>query len=378
MWRQSSYKQIGHDKKYAPRYIFFRPSEFALRFRGQMSFFSTVKSPDSPSERPSRSYSDPGEPGPGRSDERTDRDYDDLYYDRPSRSNRGSGLRNLLLGVLFLGIAGAVFLKGMMLTGAKMGPPLAATLVTLLVLFVLARARLLNQRNGGFLALGLVLLMASLVPLGEYALTHVPVPGPLADKSATAPPPPPSAEPQTSEPELPLLTKSFPVGQASEQAARFKVLRDLSVQMGDGKSYMIKAGEVLPVADTAPGEVHFVAGDQKIALTSDTVEMIPAAGALPGGTLSPGTATQAPDLFPPAPAAGAQSEKPAQITERAQKEAIRRYPALGQIDSPENKLFRDTYTEMRQSGANDFFADPLWPLQLAELLAKREKWQRQP
>ena len=30
---------------------------------------------------------------------------------------------------------------------------------------------------------------------------------------------------------------------------------------------------------------------------------------------------------------------------------------------------------MRQSGANDFFADPQWPLQLAELLAKREKWQ---
>ena len=77
------------------------------------------------------------------------------------------------------------------------------------------------------------------------------------------------------------------------------------------------------------------------------------------------------------PAVEGQPETPAQITERAQKEAIRRYPALGEKDSPENQLFIETFQELKHTGADDFFADPEWPLQLAELLAKRENWQRQ-
>ena len=67
--------------------------------------------------------------------------------------------------------------------------------------------------------------------------------------------------------------------------------------------------------------MHFLAGDQKIALTADTVEMMPAAGTVAGGTPIPGAPGQGADLFPPAPAPGSQSERPAQITERAQKEA---------------------------------------------------------
>ena len=55
---------------------------------------------------------------------------------------------------------------------------------------------------------------------------------------------------------------------------------------------------------------------------------------------------------------------------------IRRYPALGVKGSLENQAFINLYTELRDNGGDDFFKNPEWPIELAELLAKRERWQR--
>jgi len=43
-------------------------------------------------------------------------------------------------------------------------------------------------------------------------------------------------------------------------------------------------------------------------------------------------------------------------------------------DSLENAVFVSTYKQLRDAGSADFFANPEWPIELAELLAKREGW----
>ena len=74
-----------------------------------------------------------------------------------------------------------------------------------------------------------------------------------------------------------------------------------------------------------------------------------------------------------APAEG--EETAAQVTQRAQKEALRRYPALGVKDSPANILFVETYRELRNSGS-DALKDAEWPIHLADSLARREGWEK--
>jgi hypothetical protein len=96
----------------------------------------------------------------------------------------------------------------------------------------------------------------------------------------------------------------------------------------------------------------------------------PAPSALPSETAS-------------APAAGAGSapvssspspEELKAITLSAQREAIRRFPALGIKDSLENAVFVETFQRLRESGNTEFFANPEWPIALADQLAKRDGW----
>ena len=56
---------------------------------------------------------------------------------------------------------------------------------------------------------------------------------------------------------------------------------------------------------------------------------------------------------------------------------MRRYPALAIKDSLENSMFISTYKQLRESpGSGEFFANPEWPIELAELLAKQQGWNR--
>ena len=86
-------------------------------------------------------------------------------------------------------------------------------------------------------------------------------------------------------------------------------------------------------------------------------------------------AKPAPDAPMPAAATAAATELAA-VTESAKAEAARRYPALAVKDSLENEAFITAYREIKDSGDTDFFANPEWPLELAELLATRNGWTR--
>lgn len=317
--------------------------------------------------------------------------FEPQYLDVPVQRKKSRGGKNLLWGVLIFLVALALLVQAIALLGARATLPLGTALLTLVALFVLSRSRVLRQRNGGFVALAVVSLLAAVIPLVEYGSNRL-----AAGDRGVA----------TARVELPLLTEAFKMAAPDEKSARFKVLRDLRVVIDD-KAHLIKEGEIFPVAETGNNEVRFTAGDQQIALPMNYVEMLqPATDTQSSGdelpqvvatpkaadSATPATAdASAPDsamlasadmsaadaaesLEPALP----EDASPSQITQRAQREAIRRYPALGDKNSAENQLFIETYQELKFTGATDFFADPEWPLQLAELLAKRENWQRVP
>jgi hypothetical protein len=248
-------------------------------------------------------------------------------------------------------------------------------------LFALARLRLFRQRNGGFVALGAVCLVGVLVPLVEYAWTRgsKDAAGPYEETDARLDIPSAAAD---SKSVVKSLKEEFKLRTPPPDTFGFRVLQDLRVEI-DGKKYVINEGDVFAVGELTGEDVRFTAGDEQIALPLNMVELIGS----PTPEKTAGTADTpamrepaAPEhVTPPAanPAAVASTPAksgPVNITEEAQREAIRRYPAIGLKNSPANMLFIESYQELKHSGADDFFANPEWPLALAEMLAKREGW----
>lgn len=77
----------------------------------------------------------------------------------------------------------------------------------------------------------------------------------------------------------------------------------------------------------------------------------------------------------PSPAGTASGDPAADAVNAALKEARRRYPAVGQVGSPENKAYQEAYQDL-DSRKTDFFDSPDWPIRLVELVAKQEGWKR--
>lgn len=260
------------------------------------------------------------------------------------------------------------------LVGARAILPVGVALLTAVTLFALARLRLFRQRNGGFVALGLVCLLGVSVPLVEYAWVRGSddATGQYDDtEEAPAPGEHTLSEVKT----VPRSLKEvFHLPTPSPDAAGFRVLQDLRVEI-DGKKYVIKEGDAFVVGEMTGEDVRFSAGDEQIALPLNMVELI--GGPAAAGKTSAAAASTAPPSVNPANVANTPAKSgPVNITEEAQREAIRRYPAIGVKNSPENILFVDSYQELKHSGAEDFLANPEWPLALAEMLAKREGWNK--
>jgi hypothetical protein len=139
-----------------------------------------------------------------------------------------------------------------------------------------------------------------------------------------------------------------------------KVLQDSRVLV-NGKPYLIKTGELFALDSIKEGEVVFQANELRLSLPEDAVEVT--------GIASGASASNA------APAPVPATTSAVKVTRRSQEEAVRRYPALGVKDSAENKLFVETYLDWKNS-KSELLDDPEWPLLLADLLAKREGWER--
>ncbi len=64
------------------------------------------------------------------------------------------------------------------------------------------------------------------------------------------------------------------------------------------------------------------------------------------------------------------------ITRLSKDEALKRYPALATPGTPEHSRYLDAYNEFARLRKFEFFKDPKWPLNLAELVALKEGWKR--
>jgi hypothetical protein len=77
------------------------------------------------------------------------------------------------------------------------------------------------------------------------------------------------------------------------------------------------------------------------------------------------------------PAAADPEETVSERTTRlAKDEALKRYPNLRKVGSREHSRYIQTFNEFERLHKHEFFADPAWPLNLAELLAERDGWKR--
>ncbi len=343
-----------------------------------------MKNPETPSPKPStRSYVphlvDPLAPAESREEK-----FQPRYVEVPALREHGFGRRNLAWGVIILSLALALLVAAVVLAGQKAVLSLAACLVTLTALFVLARLHIFRQRNGGFLAAAVVVLLGAIVPLidrGYEILAGISGPAAAANQAAA-----PASHPVEVEP--PLLMQAFALGKPDPAQTQVKVLKDSRVLIGE-KPFLIKTGDVFPLLEMKAGEATFAVRDLQVSLPVTVVE-------ISGGKVAKETKESAmaaalaaaknaetPKIIPasnPAPEAtttgGTSPADLAVITRSAQLEAMRRYPALAVKDSLENEIFITTYRQLKDSGNTEFFTNPEWPLELAELLATRNGWTR--
>jgi hypothetical protein len=161
--------------------------------------------------------------------------------------------------------------------------------------------------------------------------------------------------------EIPRLIDAFRLEQPDPSLPRARATRDLLTSIGD-KSYRILRNDTFLLADERGGEVVLSAGEFLARVPANAVQILaPSTSAPTGGT--------------PADDGKSPLEKQisAQLTQRAQAEAARRYPALGRAGTTENKLFVEAVNDLKNRNS-DLLDDPEWPLELAQTLAKRLGW----
>ncbi len=93
-------------------------------------------------------------------------------------------------------------------------------------------------------------------------------------------------------------------------------------------------------------------------------------------SLSPEAARKAEQALVEKLMAKLEAENPENATRFAQQEMVRRYPALEDPNSPESSAYRTAYNELARLRKFDFFKNPRWPLKIADEVAAREGWVR--
>jgi hypothetical protein len=183
------------------------------------------------------------------------------------------------------------------------------------------------------------------------------------------------------EADAPLLTQSFALPLPQGEGKQVRVLRDSRVVIAE-KPFLIKTGDRFPFVAIKGDEATFSVRDLLVSLPANVVEVVdPTALAKGVGITQPETpgqpATTAANPIagtPKVTAAAAIDADLAEVTRNAQQDAMRKYPALAVKDSMENDVFVSTYKQMRDAGNDTFFADPKWPMKLADLLAHAQGW----
>ena len=322
-------------------------------------------------------------------------EFEPRYLDVPRRRRAQlAAERNLKWGLavllLSLGLIGAALI----VSGPRALVPVVICLVTLTILWTMARLRVFHQRNGVFFATAIVCLIGASIPMierGYLELDRMAHAAPVisepiaaapptaieeaapASQKAPEPPPVASIEP---EPDLPSLVDAMKVPVPSDSnASLVRIVESTKILVGR-KAYMLNAGDTFTLDDIKNGKVTFLANGLRLSVPEKAVELMSAAGGEP--EVANGLPDEAPAaIAPPRSPQPHVSDREAsgEATARAQEEAIRRYPAIGVKGSVENALFLERFHKMKEERP-EFFDEEEWPLFLAEGVAKEQGWVR--
>ena len=290
------------------------------------------------------------------------------YVDLPERHQAvRAGRRNLFWGVALLFAALVLLGLATFIGGGRAMLWPVASLITFTILWVLARLRVFRQRNGIFLGIAFVALIGSMLALCERGFSSLAAS--RAAGRAEVPTVSVGASPSAAQvPEVPLLTEALNLPPPDPaEGSRVKILKESEVTIGR-RNYRVLAGDTFPFEEASGGEVTFAAGEFLAKIPATAVQILGPQRVQPGGG-RPASGVGTDELAPAATADPASIE----IERRARAEAIRRFPALGIKNSPENREFVRTYNELKRK-QSAMLEDPEWPIRLAEILAKDSGW----
>ena len=288
------------------------------------------------------------------------------YVDVPASPERAVGPRNLAWGVIFLVAAFCAYWFALIFSGHNATRSVIASLGTFGLIWLFYSLRVLRQRHGIFLALSAILLFGAAMPLVERAFSgldrlarerlaeepaapklDVAPPAPMTAKNAPPAPVAPELPPAPEVPEKPAAeppddgtVRELLVPPPPATAKKvIEITEDVETKIG-GRRYTVKKGDTFEFVSIKDGMTTFKAGKDLATVSSDVAKF--------------------------------------RLTHEelyllAQKEAMRRYPALSEKFSEENQKYVEASRELKET-LPDFFKAPDWPLRLAEQLAATHGW----
>ena len=283
----------------------------------------------------------------------------------PAAEGVPADVTNLAIAAGLLSCAFLIFWMGSYLANHVALRTVIASFGTFGLVWVLYRLRVFQRPHGGLIVAGAVALFAAALPFAERGfqkLDRVAKSGlrgedarPTGESSAqlpvptreTAPPAPVASTPSAPQPPPEDETVRELIAPDPDPTAKniITVLRESQITIR-GKKYRIHEGSRFPYTKFTDGIVTFQANGQDATINSSDVRFT-----------------------------GVSRETPKEITQLAQVEAIRRYPALAVKGSDENQLYLTRVAELKDAFPK-LTDNPLWPLIVADELALAQGWKR--
>lgn len=260
--------------------------------------------------------------------------------------------RNLVLGIVLNLIAIPMCGAAFVFAPREAFVSLAAALLISLVVFVSTQFGVMLQRNGTFAMIGLGLVLTLLVPLGvSFCASGAEWIRLLLDVKRS--------------------NEIRAAGDRDPIASGSALNRDLSLA-GRNAVSSETAGSIAQTS-SMPGAGASIApppplADSKVPGQAEYSEVKSVAGK--AERPAKGNDAQIEDPIRPEESAAER------ITRLSKDEALKRYPALATPGTPEHGRYLDAYNEFARLRKFEFFKDPKWPLNLAELVALKEGWKR--
>lgn len=285
--------------------------------------------------------------------------------DVPAAEGVPADVTNLAIAAGLLSCAFLIFWMGSYLANHVALRTVIASFGTFGLVWVLYRLRVFQRPHGGLIVAGAVALFAAALPFAERGfqkLDRVAKSGlggeaakPTGESSAqlpvptreTAPPAPVASTPSALQPPPEDETVRELIAPDPDPTAKniITVLRESQITIR-GKRYRIHEGSRFPYTKFTDGIVTFQANGQDATINSSDVRFT-----------------------------GVSRETPKEITQLAQVEAMRRYPALAVKGSDENQLYLTRVSELKDAFPK-LTDNPLWPLIVADELALAQGWKR--